>query len=69
MIQTRNAEIEEREREKENLKAILYIPSAIRTQMNLVSFCLGADLAKEAALKICAIMLQYSNCDLRAFFS
>ena len=61
MIKTRNEEIEEREKEKENQKANLYIPSTIGTQINLLSVCLWADCAIKAVLKICAILLKYSN--------
>ena len=58
MVKARNEEIEEREKEKENQKANLYIPSTIGTQMNLVSFCI---CAVKAVLKICAILLKYST--------
>ena len=61
MVKTRNEEIEEREKEKENQKANSYIPSTIGTQMNLLSFCLWADCAVKAVPKICAILLKYSN--------
>ena len=53
MVKTRNEEIEEREKEKENQKANSYIPSTIGTQMNLLSFCLVADCVVKALLKIC----------------
>ena len=58
MIKTRNEEIEEREKEKENQKANSYIPSTIGTQMNLLSFCLVANCAVKAVLKICEILLK-----------
>ena len=61
MVKTKNEEIEEREKERENQKANLYIPSTIGTQMNLLSFCLWADCAVKAVPKICAILLKYSN--------
>ena len=38
MVKARNEEIEEREKEKENQKANLYIPSTIGTQMKLAPF-------------------------------
>ena len=43
MVKARNEEIEEREKEKENQKANLYIPSTIETQINLVPFLFWAD--------------------------
>ena len=58
MVKARNEEIEEREKEKENQKANLYIPSTIGTQMNPVPFCL---CYVKNLLKICAILLKYST--------
>ena len=58
MVKKRNEEIEEREKEKENQKANSYIPSTIGTQMNLLSFCLVANCAVKAVLKICEILLK-----------
>ena len=43
-----------------SLQACLCIPSTIKTQMNLVSFCFWADLGIRVVLKMFAIFLKYS---------
>ena len=45
-------------------KPKLYIPGmyTIKTQMNLVDFCLLADWAVRAVLKMSAILIKYPNC-------
>ena len=43
------------------MQAKLYIPSSIKTQKNLVPFCLWEDCAVRAVLKISAILLKYAK--------
>ena len=49
MVKARNEKIEEREKEKENQKANLYIPSTIGTQMNLVPFLFMGRLSRQGS--------------------
>ena len=43
-----------------SFQACLCIPSTTKTQMNLVSFCFGADLGIRLVLKMFSILLKYS---------
>jgi hypothetical protein len=50
------------------IEAKLYIPSTIKTRMNLADFCFWADKAVKAMLKVFAILQKYPTFESVFFF-